>query len=216
MRLCRVPSVRDHDAARRQRGGGGRPGHLGAGVCIGVPSAPRPGLDERERAREVPALRLGARPRWSVELRRCSCSPCRSAPSFKTNGSLLASSQTWFAPARCVLQPRACVPSVQLAQPTSSQSHTPSQSHTLQPLLQRSTLRDGRVGVGALGKTCAAAGRRGGQAGGLAERGVRRGVLCLLVLRAASTRMVPPTRARRTCAHVAVSRVCGAVVSGGV
>ena len=73
MRLCRVPSVRDHDAARRQRGGGGRPGHLGAGVCIGVPRAPRPGLDERERAREVPALRLGAR-RRSVELRRCSCS----------------------------------------------------------------------------------------------------------------------------------------------
>ena len=119
-------------------------------------------------------------------------------------------------PRGCLSQPRACVPSVQLAQRTSSQSHTPSQSHTLQQLLQRSTLRDGRVGVGALGKTCAAAGRRGGQAGGLAERGVRRGVLCLLVLRAASTRMVPPTRARRTCAHVAVSRVCGAVVSGGV
>ena len=73
MRLCRVPSVRDHDAARRQRGGGGRPGHLGAGVCIGVPSAPRPGPDERERAREVPALRLGAR-RRSVEPQRCSCS----------------------------------------------------------------------------------------------------------------------------------------------
>ena len=73
MRLCRVPSVRDHDAARRQRGGGGRPGHLGAGVCIGVPSAPRPGPDERERTREVPALRLGAR-RRSVEPQRCSCS----------------------------------------------------------------------------------------------------------------------------------------------
>ena len=115
-------------------------------------------------------------------------------------------------PRGCLSQPRACVPSVQLAQRTSSQSHTPSQSHTLQQLLQRSTLRDGRVGVGALGKTCAAAGRRGGQAGGLAERGVRRGVLCLLVLRAASTRMVPPTRARRTCAHVGLS----CVVSGGV
>lgn len=69
-------------------------------------------------------------------------------------------------------------------------------------LLQRSTLRDGRVGVGTLGKTCAAAGGRDGQADGLAERGVRRGMLCLLVLRAASPRMVPPTLARGTCAHV--------------
>ena len=69
-------------------------------------------------------------------------------------------------------------------------------------LLQRSTLSDGRVGVGTLGKTCAAAGGRDGQADGLAERGVRRGMLCLLVLRAASPRMVPPTLARGTCAHV--------------
>ena len=67
-------------------------------------------------------------------------------------------------------------------------------------LPQRSTLGDG---VGALGKTCAAAGPRDGQAGGLAERSVRRGLLCLLVLRAASRGMVPPTRqARGTSAHV--------------
>ena len=162
----------------------------GGGTAVGVPSAP---LDERERTREhgiafgCAEMLCGAAavvPWSALKFVRATCLPETSRRGRAFGVATLSA---------CVR--RSSWRSLRLRSRIRRRSRT-------RQLLQRSTLRDGRVGVGALRKTCAAAGGRDGQADGLAERGVRRGMLCLLVLRAASPRMVPPTRARGTCAHV--------------
>ena len=111
--------------------------------------------------------------------------------------------QVWVPAGRALRQslPRACVrrSSWRGLRLRSRTTHAPSQAHELQQLRQRSTLHDTTLRHQRQ--------RSDGRQSFVRDRrvmGVRPGMLCILVLRTASPRVVPPTRARGTCAHVDV------------
>ena len=136
----------------------------------------------------------------------CTVPPLRVEPSLLKNPFPQRDNEPgkfWVPAGRALRQslPRACVRrsswrGLRLRSPT---THAPSQAHELQQLRQRSTLHDTTLRHQRQ--------RSDGRQSFVRDRrvmGVRPGMLCILVLRTASPRVVPPTRARGTCAHVDV------------